>query len=254
MLAGPDPLVGLHMPVECTQDEPLHNFPQYRGLLINDGEWLGKLLHQLPQYSRVDPIRPHRLVHIFSEVQCSKLCNAAEWVLPMHSLTYKNLLETISKYLKNRKVSGSSQHGFTKGKSCLTNLITFYNEVTGLVDQGRAVDVVYLDLSNGFDTFSHNILIDKLTKYRLENWRQLTSGDWTTDRGQYWGQCCLTSSLTTGCGDIVYPREVRRRCKTGMREGMSCHSEGPGQAGEIGREESDEVEQGEIPSPASGEE
>ncbi|KAK4817206.1 hypothetical protein QYF61_003599 [Mycteria americana] len=29
MLAGPDPLVGLHMPVECTQDDLLHNFPRY---------------------------------------------------------------------------------------------------------------------------------------------------------------------------------------------------------------------------------
>ncbi|KAK4806793.1 hypothetical protein QYF61_005589 [Mycteria americana] len=62
MLAGPDPLVGLHMPVEHTQDEPLHNFSRYQGLLINDGEWLGKLLCQLPQYSWVDPIRPHRLI------------------------------------------------------------------------------------------------------------------------------------------------------------------------------------------------
>ncbi|KAK4825192.1 hypothetical protein QYF61_025120, partial [Mycteria americana] len=31
MLTGPDPLVGLHMPVEHTQDELLHNFPRYRG-------------------------------------------------------------------------------------------------------------------------------------------------------------------------------------------------------------------------------
>ncbi|KAK4824382.1 hypothetical protein QYF61_014042 [Mycteria americana] len=30
MLAGPDPLVGLHVPVEHTQDEPLQNFPRYR--------------------------------------------------------------------------------------------------------------------------------------------------------------------------------------------------------------------------------
>ncbi|KAK4814103.1 hypothetical protein QYF61_008198 [Mycteria americana] len=61
MLAGSDPLVGLHMHVERTQDEPLHNFPRYRGLLINDGEWLGKLLRQLLQYSGVDPIQLHRL-------------------------------------------------------------------------------------------------------------------------------------------------------------------------------------------------
>lgn len=37
-------------------------------------------------------------------------------------------------------------------------------------------------------------------------------------------------------------------------QGMSCCSEGLRQAGEMGREESDEVEQGEMPTPASGEE
>ena len=36
---------------------------------------------------------------------------------------------------------------FMKGRSCLTNLISFYNWVTRLVDKGKAVDVVYLDFS-----------------------------------------------------------------------------------------------------------
>jgi len=31
MLAGPDPLVVLHMPGEYTHDEPLHNLPCHRG-------------------------------------------------------------------------------------------------------------------------------------------------------------------------------------------------------------------------------
>ena len=31
MLAGPELLVVLHMPGECTQDEPLPNLPRYRG-------------------------------------------------------------------------------------------------------------------------------------------------------------------------------------------------------------------------------
>ncbi|KAK4826839.1 hypothetical protein QYF61_011647 [Mycteria americana] len=49
------------------------------------------------------------------------------------------------RHMKDKKVIRSSQRGFTKGKSCLTNLIIFCDEMTGLVDEGRAVDTVCLD-------------------------------------------------------------------------------------------------------------
>lgn len=55
-----------------------------------------------------------------------------------------------------------------KEKSCLTNLIAFYNEVTSLVDEERKVAVVSLDFSKDFDTISHNTLVGKLTRYRLD--------------------------------------------------------------------------------------
>ena len=44
-------------------------------------------------------------------------------------------------------VAASNRLAWTGGKSCPTHLVTFYDKMTGLVDEGRAVDIVYLDFS-----------------------------------------------------------------------------------------------------------
>ncbi|GAB0192666.1 mitochondrial enolase superfamily member 1 [Grus japonensis] len=94
------------------------------------------------------------------------------------------ILGVINKHVEEKKVTGSGQHGFTKGKLCLTNLIAFYDGMIDCVDEGRAVDAVYLNFSKAFDTVSHNILIDKLRKCGLDEWTMMWVETWLNGRAQ----------------------------------------------------------------------
>ena len=77
------------------------------------------------------------------------------------------LLESIIRdhimdFLIKHKLINSSQHGFLKSKSCLTNLLCFFEEITKWVDEGSPVDIIYLDFQKAFDKVPHQRLILKL--------------------------------------------------------------------------------------------
>ena len=52
------------------------------------------------------------------------------------------------------------------------------------MDEGKAVDVVYLDFSKAFDTVPHNILVEKLAAYGLDGCTLCWVKDWLDSRAK----------------------------------------------------------------------
>jgi len=94
------------------------------------------------------------------------------------------ILAALTRHVKDNQGIRPSQHGFMKGRSCLTNLISFYEQVTHLVDEGEAVDVVYLDFSKAFDTVPHSILVEKLAAHGLDGCMLRWIKNWLNGRAQ----------------------------------------------------------------------
>ncbi|KAK4828524.1 hypothetical protein QYF61_026946 [Mycteria americana] len=86
------------------------------------------------------------------------------------------ILIAIMRHIQDNQVIRPSQHGFMKGRSCLTNSISSYDKMTHLVDEGKVVYVAYMDFSKAFDTVSHSILLEKLAAHGLHGWQPVTSG------------------------------------------------------------------------------
>lgn len=57
------------------------------------------------------------------------------------------------------------QHGFVKGRSIVTQLLTIFQEISCILDRAGQVDMIYLDFSKAFDSVSHHLLIHKLKSF-----------------------------------------------------------------------------------------
>ena len=60
-----------------------------------------------------------------------------------------------------------SQHGFIPGRSCTTQLIETLDHIGALLDSGKQIDIIFMDMSKAFDKVNHAALISKLQYYNI---------------------------------------------------------------------------------------
>lgn len=93
--------------------------------------------------------------------------------------------DRVMSHLLDNNLIRNSQHGFMPGRSCATNLVEFMDFVTRSVDEGKPVDIFYLDFAKAFDKVPRKRLVKKMVAKGLEpavvNWIE----NWLTGRTQH---------------------------------------------------------------------
>ena len=88
--------------------------------------------------------------------------------------------DSLVSYFTDNDLYSKCQQGFRQKRSCMTQLLEVMNDFTKLIDDGKAIDVVYLDFRKAFDSVSHEPdddderLVIKLATYGISgnvlNW------------------------------------------------------------------------------------
>ena len=71
-------------------------------------------------------------------------------------------------HLEEFSLINSSQHGFRHGRSTLTQLLSFYDNILTNIEGGSQVDVLFVDYEKCFDKIDHKILLSKLSSVGIK--------------------------------------------------------------------------------------
>ena len=77
-------------------------------------------------------------------------------------------------HLESNNLLNEAQHGFRNLRSTITQVMKFYDSILTLLEEGHAVDAIYLDFAKAFDKVDHRILMLKLKSVNISgkiwNW------------------------------------------------------------------------------------
>ena len=98
----------------------------------------------------------------------------------MESLIKDHIMDHLEKQI----LIIASQHGFLRKKSCLTNLLSYLEKITKMIDDGENVDLIYLDYAKAFYKVSHIKLKSVLESHGITGKALAWIKEWLSHRKQ----------------------------------------------------------------------
>ena len=120
------------------------------------------------------------------------------------------ITDCIIKHLTDNNIYDKRQHGFTKKRSTVTNLLEALNVWSEALSHHLPVDVIYLDLEKAFDKVPHRRLILQLQRYGITGDLLQWIEDFLSNRKQFvkvGDQKSQESTVTSGVpqGSVLGP-------------------------------------------------
>ena len=125
-----------------------------------------------------DSMKLAKIVPVFkqgSRFACSNYRPISD-LFSISKILERCIFNQLMSYFTNNNMISSKQYGFRPGFTTSHCLIDLIEEITSSLDKGLYVVSSFLDLSKAFDTVNHQILLNKLKYYGLQqseyNWFQ----------------------------------------------------------------------------------
>ena len=116
----------------------------------------------VPQFYKQSYISP-----LFKKGNRAQAVNYRPVALTSHIIkVYERIVrESMVQFIESNEILCSNQHGFRSRRSCLTQLLSHFDDVLSGLVESVDVDAIYLDYAKAFDKVDHRLLLAKMRKY-----------------------------------------------------------------------------------------